>query len=76
VRSIRLLVYPFSLTSSFTLSSLLDQWIIRSPCEEDKRGVLVFLIWVVGEKSRGERGGCCGEESFFWLETHGVSGFV
>jgi hypothetical protein len=39
-----------------------------------RRGFLVVLIGVVGEKSRGERRGFCGEESFFWLETHGVSG--
>jgi hypothetical protein len=44
-------------------------------------GFLVFLIWVVGEKSM-ERGCCRGEvvedlrlwgrRIFFWLEAHGV----
>jgi hypothetical protein len=43
----------------------LDQWIIRSPCEEDKRGILVFLIWVVGEKVEGREEVVVGKRVFF-----------
>ena len=50
-----LLVYHFSLTSSFILCLLLDQWIIRSPCDEDK--MMIFGLSHMGgwrEETKGE----------------------